>query len=97
MLLTTKGVFRFDDRTRELYLAQIHPGVKVESIKKDIPWELKIADDLSLTERPTDQEIQFVRRFAPSEVVGRKLLMELGIGNLLRKNSARAKGKERRD
>jgi glutaconate CoA-transferase, subunit B len=81
MLLTTKGVFRFDDVTRELCLTKLHPGVTVESVKKDIPWDLMIADDVASTEPPTDAEIEFVRRFAPTESVGRKLMYELGVAN----------------
>ncbi|HEY9161625.1 MAG TPA: CoA-transferase [Desulfomonilia bacterium] len=89
MLLTTKGVFRFDDTTKELYLSKLHPGVTVDMVKKDVPWDLKIAADLSVTERPTDAEIDFVRRFAPTEAVGRKLMYELGISNALNKAAAR--------
>jgi glutaconate CoA-transferase subunit B len=51
MLLSTKGVFRFDPETKEMYLAQIHPRVTVEDVKKDVPWDLKVASDL--TETPT--------------------------------------------
>lgn len=91
MLLTTKGVFRFEETTKELYLAQVHPGVSVESVKKDVPWDLKVADDLFETERPTDEEIAFVRRFAPTEAVGRKLMYELGITNAFNKALARGK------
>ena len=83
MLLTTKGVFNFDPVTKEMYLARIHPGVTVEEIKNEIPWDLKIAPDLSLTERPTDREIDFVRRFAPGESVGREMRTELVIQKVL--------------
>ncbi|MFW6271962.1 MAG: CoA-transferase subunit beta [Desulfosalsimonas sp.] len=85
MLLTTKGVFRFDQDTKEMYLSEIHPGVTVEDIRKDIPWDLKISPDLTQTDRPTDQEIDFVRRLAPTESVGRKVKTELFIENALKK------------
>ncbi len=91
MLLTTKGVFQFDDNTKELVLARVHPGVSVEDIRKVIPWDLKVAPDISETERPTDVEIDFIRRFAPTEAVGRKLMYELGIANALNKAMARKK------
>ena len=92
MLLTTKGVFRFDDQTKELYLAQIHPGVKVDDVLEEIPWKLKIAPDLGQTERPTDEEIDFVRRFAPSEALGRQVATELAIAHVTER--ARARGKQ---
>lgn len=85
MLLTTKGVFRFDPETREMYLARIHPGVSVADVKKDVPWDLKVADPLPETDRPTDDEIDFVRRFAPSEALGREAAAELAIAYAARK------------
>ena len=85
MLLTTKGVFRFDAKTKEMYLAQIHPRVSVDDIKKDIPWDLKVASDLTETTPPTEEEINVIRRFAPTEVVGRQLMFELGLANIMRK------------
>ena len=91
MLLTTKGIFRFDEKTKEIYLSKVHPGVSVDRIKKDVPWDLKIAHDLSETDRPSDAEIEFVRRFAPTEVVGRKLMYELGLSNAFKKAQARGK------
>ena len=85
MLLTTKGVFRFDPETKEICLAQIHPLVKIEDIKKDVPWNLKISPDLSETPRPTDEEIAFIRNFAPSQSAGRELALELTIANMMSK------------
>jgi glutaconate CoA-transferase subunit B len=85
MLLTTKGVFRFDSVTKEMYLAQIHPRVRIEDIKKEVPWNLKIASDLSETPRPTDEEIEFIRNFAPAQSAGRELALELTITNMMNK------------
>ena len=84
MLLSTKGVFRFDDETKELYLAQIHPKVTVEDVKKEIPWDLKVASDLTETPHPTDEEIDFIRQFAPTMSAGRELTMELTITNMMK-------------
>ena len=84
MLLSTKGLFRFDPVTKEMYLAQIHPRVKLEDVKKDVPWDLKIAPDLSETPHPTDDEIDFIRRFAPGMSAGRELAMELTIVNMMK-------------
>lgn len=91
MLLTTKGIFHFDEKTKEIYLAQVHPGVTVEKIRKDVPWDLKVADKVTETERPSDEEIDFVRRFAPTEVVGRKMMYEMGMQNAIKQAQARGK------
>jgi len=85
MLLTTKGVFRFDAETKEIYLSQIHPRVSIEHIKKEVPWDLKITHDLSETPRPTDEEIEFIRNFAPAQSAGRELALELTVTNMMRK------------
>lgn len=91
MLLTTKGVFRFDETTKEMVLTQLHPGITVDMVKKDIPWELKVADSVAVTPPPSDEEINFIRRFAPTESVGRKVMYELGIMNTFRKAAERGK------
>lgn len=85
MLLTTKGVFRFDDKTREMVLSQLHPGITVDRVKKDIPWDLKVADQLKETPPPSDEEIDFIRRFSPADSVGKKIMMELGLINAMKK------------
>jgi glutaconate CoA-transferase subunit B len=85
MVLTTKGIFRFDPVTKEIYLAQIHPGVKVEDVKKTVPWDLKVAADLTLTPRPSDEEIDYIRNFAPNIAIGRELMQELTVANMRRK------------
>ena len=89
MVLSTKGVFRFDETTKEIYLAHVHPGVSVDDIRKDVPWDLKVASDLTETAPPTEEEVNFVRRFAPRETVSRQLMMELAIGNFMKKAAAR--------
>jgi len=86
MLLTTKGVFRFDPVTKEMYLSQIHPRVTVEQVRKDVPWDLKVADDLKESPHPTDEEIDFIRCFAPAMSAGRELNMELMIANLMKQS-----------
>ena len=92
MLLSTKGVFRFDPETKEMYLAQIHPKVRIEDIKKVVPWDLKISPDLTETAHPTEEEINFVRKFAPAQAAGRKLMTELVISNLQKKMQQKTAG-----
>ena len=70
-MISTKGVFEFDPVTKEMFLAKIHPVSSVAEIKKKVPWDLKVSPNLVETERPTDDEIEFVRRFAPTESLGK--------------------------
>ncbi|MBW2561774.1 MAG: glutaconate CoA-transferase [Deltaproteobacteria bacterium] len=92
MLVNTKGVFRFDPVTKEMYLAQIHPGVTLESVKKDVPWNLTVAPDLAETPRPEDEEIDFIRSFAPELSAGRELATELRNSYRTRKAQLRSGG-----
>jgi len=89
MLVSTKGVFKFHPETKELYLAQIHPGTSLRDVRKDIPWELMVAPDLTETVSPTAEEIDFIRHFAPGEVIGRELRIELGLAYLAKKAQQR--------
>jgi glutaconate CoA-transferase subunit B len=53
--------------------------------QKEVPWDLKISKDLSETVPPTEDEINFVRKFALAQAVGRKLMTELVVANLMKK------------
>jgi glutaconate CoA-transferase subunit B len=88
-MISTQGVFEFDPVTKEMYLAKVHPGVSVAAIKKKVPWDLHVSPDLTETERPTDDEIDFVRRFAPTESVGKTLAVELAIAKVMRRAAER--------
>jgi glutaconate CoA-transferase, subunit B len=84
VLITTEGVFRFDPVTKEMYLAGLHPGVKLEDVRKEVPWDLKMTDRLETTRLPTEKELSIIRHFAPEISMGRKLQLETIIGRLLK-------------
>lgn len=75
-LITQEAVFRFDAVTKEIYLAGLHPGVTVEQVKKAVPWDLKVAEKLEITELPTEAALALIRRYAPEISMGRKLQLE---------------------
>lgn len=52
---------RFDEKTREMYLAEIYPKVTIGEIKENTGWDLKIGDELLKTEPPTKKEIKLLR------------------------------------
>jgi glutaconate CoA-transferase subunit B len=80
-LISTKGIFIFDENTRELCLSHIFPGITIEDIQCDIPWELKVSETLSEIDPPTAEELQFIRNFAPAEALGKAVMTELTITN----------------
>ena len=90
-LITQKGIFEFDPVTKELFLAEIHPRITVDDIKKDVPWELKISETLTETKPPSDAEIEFIRNFAPAAAMGRALATEVAFANLIKELEERGK------
>ena len=52
---------------------------------------VKLVDNVSETERPGNAKIDFVRRFASTEAVGRKLMYELGMVNAIKQAQVRGK------
>lgn len=76
-LISTQGIFEFDPVTKEMYLSRLHPGVKLDAVKKKIPWDLKVYPDLKQTESPKDEEIDFIRKNFPTESVGKNLMWEI--------------------
>ncbi|NLN40137.1 MAG: hypothetical protein GX155_11175 [Smithella sp.] len=86
-LISTQGVFEFDPITKEMFLSSVHPGVAVEAIKKKVPWDLKVSPNLKQTQRPKDEEIDFIRRYFPAEPISKALVRELSLANMARKLS----------
>ena len=66
-VITDKCIFRFEEGTHELMLTNLHPGVTIDEIKPLIPWDLKIASDLSETVVPTDEECELIKSLDPGQ------------------------------
>jgi len=64
-VITTLGLFRFDPVTHEMVLDTIHPGSTVDDIRAQTGWTLRLAEGLSETPPPTEQELAMIRRFDP--------------------------------
>lgn len=69
-LITTVGVFKFHDMTKEMYLTEILPDTTIEQVQEKVPWDLKIADDLITIEKPTKEGLDFIRWLDPLFGVG---------------------------
>ena len=63
VLVSRKGVFRFDAETGEIYLDALAPGQSTESVQADIPWRIRVAHDLGAVAFPSEEEIDFIRHF----------------------------------
>jgi glutaconate CoA-transferase subunit B len=49
------------DPTGELVLTGLHPGIAVEQARENTGWDLKVADNLKVTEPPTEEELRILR------------------------------------
>lgn len=65
ILITSKGIFKFHQETKEMYLDALFPGITVDDVRADIPWDLQVADTLHSFPVPTDEEIDFLRQLSP--------------------------------
>jgi glutaconate CoA-transferase, subunit B len=63
-VITDLGVLEPHPRTRELVLTQVHAGVDVEQVRAATGWPLASADDVRVTEPPTDDELRTLRGLA---------------------------------
>lgn len=68
-LVTTKATFGFDDGG-ELYLESLHPGVDLDDVVADFPWDLRTAADITgesvdRTDPPSRPVLDLIREFDP--------------------------------
>jgi len=60
VVVTDLGVLEPGD-DGELELTQVHPGVEPGEVRAATGWDLRIADDLAVTEPPSDAELEALR------------------------------------
>ena len=68
VIVTTMGIMRFDDKTKEAYLATYHPGITPESVRENTGFSLDISRAAE-TEMPTGEEIRILRDIVDPERV----------------------------
>lgn len=61
VLITQLGIYRFDEKTKEMYLESHYPGVTIEEIKNTTGWDVKISANVKQTEEPTSDELRCLR------------------------------------
>ena len=60
-VITTMGVLRFDQLSREMYLDSYYPGLSVDQVKENTGWDLKVSPNVKETEPPTTEEVRILR------------------------------------
>lgn len=62
VIITDIGVMRPDPVTDEFILTALHPGRTVEEAKEATGWNLRVSNDLSETQPPTEVELRQLRK-----------------------------------
>jgi glutaconate CoA-transferase subunit B len=60
-VITDLAVLEPDPDTKELTLTQVHEGVEIEQVLEATGWELRVADEVTTTEPPTEAELTALR------------------------------------
>ncbi|MFC9550977.1 CoA-transferase subunit beta [Rhodococcus sp. NPDC056960] len=60
-VFTNLGVLSRQGPFDELELVSVHEGVSVDDVRAQTGWELKVADDVTVTAPPTAEEIHLLR------------------------------------
>lgn len=66
-VITDLGVLEPDPETCELTMTQLHEGVDIEQAKEATGWELKVADELTTTDPPSDEELAALRELLETQ------------------------------
>ena len=93
IMISTEAIFRFDKKTKEVYLESLLPGVDLNKIKSKVPWDLQVANPLKPFPIPAEEEINYIRTFAPQHCVPRQIMNELAVKRLLEFAGGKHKGK----
>jgi glutaconate CoA-transferase subunit B len=83
-LITPKGIFRFEEDSKEMYLASYNPSTTIEEIRADVPWDLKVSPEVARTPIPTDEETAIMRDIGPTIALGLGFTMQVTLDNLMK-------------
>ena len=65
-VVSTMGVYRFDEDTKEMYLAEYFPGQSVDKLRANCAWDLKVSPNVIETVAPTEEEVKILRAIDPT-------------------------------
>jgi glutaconate CoA-transferase, subunit B len=65
-VVTTLGLFDFEPESRRMRLGAVHPGVTVEQVRAQTPFELLVADHVVTTAPPSPHELEILRGLDPT-------------------------------
>ncbi|MBU4276116.1 MAG: glutaconate CoA-transferase [Proteobacteria bacterium] len=69
VVVTDKGVFRFDEQDKQMYLAEIDDPANLEAVRALVGWPLKVSPHLKRMQPPTVKEMEIMRQLDPMGLV----------------------------
>ena len=84
VLITSKGIFKFHQETKEMYLDALFPGMTVDDVRADVPWDLQVAEKIQSFPVPNDDEIDYLRRFSPASSLPNQVATQLSVEHFRR-------------
>jgi len=60
-IITNLAVLGFDEETKRMQLESLHPGVTAEEVQANTGFELLMADEITASQPPTDEELGILR------------------------------------
>ncbi len=67
-VVTNLAVLDFETPTNTMRVRSLHPGVSIDDVHQATSFELAVADDLSESRAPTDDEMVAIERLDPNEL-----------------------------
>ncbi len=61
-VITTMGVFRFEQESKEMILTEYFPEEEIETIKENMGWELKVDSGVKQASPPSERELETLRK-----------------------------------
>jgi len=67
-VITNLGTLKFHEKTGEMILTSIYPRVEIEEVMENTGWDLKISENLKVTEAPLEEELSILRQLDPERM-----------------------------
>ena len=61
VVITDLGVLAPDPTSGELTLVATHPGISVQKVLDETGWDLRVSNEVTVTEPPTEEELEILR------------------------------------
>jgi acyl CoA:acetate/3-ketoacid CoA transferase alpha subunit/acyl CoA:acetate/3-ketoacid CoA transferase beta subunit len=76
IIVTDLCIFRFNRKSKDVWLESIHPGVNLETVKNQTGFSFKVPTNVPFTSPPTNQECTIIRSIIDPEGIRKQLIRQ---------------------